>query len=87
MKTITCIGGIADGKVVNIEDSIQYILFPYIDSEIAKRDLLKHSDPDYDWAEDIIGWDDYGPIFKHPEISQVKYEVIGDKAYPQKGDK
>jgi hypothetical protein len=75
-KKIKCIGGPADGKEFDVSDTSRSLTIPYIDPDYKLKPITDETD----LFEDVVGWDDYGPIFKHDYILQAKYKIYGNAA-------
>lgn len=77
-KTVSLIGGPADGAKVDVSEGVAYVIVPFaqdINLLIDESDVLP-----------IIGWDDWGPILKRGDVLQARYNINGNIAtYEESG--
>jgi hypothetical protein len=73
-KTVWCVGGPADGKELLVSESARTLTIPHY-----SPDKLTAGD-EWNLMANIIGWDDYGPIFERKDIKKAEYDIYGNTA-------
>jgi hypothetical protein len=74
-KTIVCVGGPADGRMYDVPEIIGLLTVNYIEPPKS----IPLVDENWNLFQDVIGWDDYGPIFNR-HVKGAKYEIRGNEA-------
>jgi hypothetical protein len=73
-KTVKCVGGPADGKEFVVSGGTNTLSIPYYVPQ--KLDMTDT----WNLMVDVIGWDDYGPIYRRDDIKNAKYIINGSVA-------
>lgn len=74
-KTVTLVGGPADGKVFAVAEGVGVL-----NINCVKNAPVKPMGDDWNLFANIVGWDDYGPIFDHSHLFEnARYRIQGDE--------